>query len=168
MTMRGGRRISALVARANIFEFQTASAVIARSESDEAIHLSSCGDMDCFASLAMTWKHTRSFSRRVSPELLQIHCPSANRGRRESRVPTAPAVSCAKSAHCRLHTSIQVQPKHPDFPRATALRLTSCSPRWSGLVVTVIPEKLASQELDASIAASGPHDFAVRSGTIRL
>src|SRR2546427_2642297 len=32
----------------------------------------------------------------------------------------------------------------------------------SGLVVTVTPEKLASQELDASIAAPGPHDFAVR------
>jgi uncharacterized protein involved in response to NO len=28
--------------------------VIARSESDEAIHLSACGAMDCFASLAMT------------------------------------------------------------------------------------------------------------------
>src|SRR5256885_4319364 len=34
----------------------------------------------------------------------------------------------------------------------------------SGLVVTVTPEKLASQELDASVAASGPHDFAVRPG----
>jgi len=31
-----------------------------------------------------------------------------------------------------------------------------------GLFVTVIPEKLASQELDAGIEASGPHDFAVR------
>src|SRR5881394_4411182 len=61
------------------------------------------------------------------------------------------------------HTSIQVQPKQPGFPHATALRLISRSPRWSGLVVTVIPEKHASQELSASIAAPGPHDFAVRS-----
>jgi hypothetical protein len=30
------------------------------------------------------------------------------------------------------------------------------------LFATVIPEKLASQELDASVGASGPHDFAVR------
>jgi hypothetical protein len=30
------------------------------------------------------------------------------------------------------------------------------------LFVTVIPEKLASQELDAGVEASGPHDFAVR------
>jgi hypothetical protein len=30
------------------------STVIARSEADEAIHLSPSGDVDCFASLAMT------------------------------------------------------------------------------------------------------------------
>jgi hypothetical protein len=36
------------------FTFQTAIAVIARSDSDEAIHLSLRGEMDCFASLAMT------------------------------------------------------------------------------------------------------------------
>ena len=60
------------------------------------------------------------------------------------------------------HTSIQVSGEHSDIPCATALRLISCSPRWSGLVVTVTPEKLASRELSASIAAPGPHDFAVR------
>jgi hypothetical protein len=32
----------------------------------------------------------------------------------------------------------------------------------TGFLATVIPEKLASQELDASVGASGPHDFAVR------
>jgi hypothetical protein len=32
----------------------------------------------------------------------------------------------------------------------------------TGFLATVAPEKLASQELDASIGASGPHDFAVR------
>ena len=34
-------------------------AVIARSTSDEAIHTSACGGMDCFASLAMTARHSR-------------------------------------------------------------------------------------------------------------
>jgi hypothetical protein len=34
--------------------------------------------------------------------------------------------------------------------------------RVTGFLATLIPEKLASQELDASIGASGPHDFAVR------
>jgi hypothetical protein len=37
-----------------------------------------------------------------------------------------------------------------------------------GFLATVAPEKLASQELDASIAASGPHDFAVRVSAVRL
>jgi hypothetical protein len=37
----------------------------------------------------------------------------------------------------------------------------------TGFIVTVIPKKLASQELDASIGASGPHDFAVRISAVR-
>jgi len=36
------------------------------------------------------------------------------------------------------------------------------------LFVTVAPKKLTSQELDASVGASGPHDFAVRNSAIRL
>jgi hypothetical protein len=32
----------------------------------------------------------------------------------------------------------------------------------TGFIATVISEKLASHEFDASIGASGPHDFAVR------
>src|SRR5438046_7505147 len=95
---------------------------------------------------------------------MQIPCPHPrNRGCRECRVRAAPAVSCAKSVHYGAHEHTG-QRKHSDIPCAMALRLTSCSPRWSGLVVTVIPEKRASQELDASIAAPGPHDFAVRLG----
>jgi hypothetical protein len=34
------------------------------------------------------------------------------------------------------------------------------------LFATVAPEKLASRELDASVGASGPHDFAVRKHTL--
>jgi hypothetical protein len=34
--------------------------------------------------------------------------------------------------------------------------------RVIGFLATLIPKKLASQELDASTAASEPHDFAVR------
>ena len=89
--------------------------------------------------------------------------PLKNRGRRECRVRAAPAVSCAKNCAFGAHEHTGER-KHSDIPCAMALRLTSCSPRWSGLVVTVTPEKLASQELDASIAASGPHDLAVRFG----
>ena len=38
----------------------------------------------------------------------------------------------------------------------------------NGFLATVVPKKLASQELDTSTAASGPHDFAVRFTRLRL
>ena len=43
--------------------------VIARSDSDEAIHVSARGAMDCFASLAMTEKHydAATFRERSAP-----------------------------------------------------------------------------------------------------
>jgi hypothetical protein len=37
----------------------------------------------------------------------------------------------------------------------------------TGVLATVAPEKLASQELDASVGASGPHDFTVRESAVR-
>ena len=46
-------------------------------QSDEAIHLSASGAMDCFVSLAMTAerpKHTPAFPWRVSPELCKSFC----------------------------------------------------------------------------------------------
>src|SRR5436190_8841440 len=108
------------------------------------------------------------FSRRDFARAIKNSSPHPrNRGRRECRVRAAPAVSCAKNCTVGAHEHTGER-KHSDIPCATALRLTSCSPRWSGLVVTVTPEKLASHELNASIAAPGPHDFAVRSRTIRL
>src|SRR5487761_1921655 len=42
------------------------------------------------------------------------------------------------------------------------LRLIARSPRGPGFLAPVIPKKLASQELDTSVGASGPHVFAVR------
>src|SRR5438477_1107080 len=95
-----------------------------------------------------------------SPELLQIRClPLLKRGRRECRVHAAPAVSCAKNCTVGAHEHTG-QRKHSDIPCAMALRLISRSPRWSGLVVTVTCEFL--HKLSASVAAPGPHDFAVR------
>ena len=36
-----------------------------------------------------------------------------------------------------------------------------------GFLATIVPEKLVSQELDASTEASGPHAFVVRVSTLR-
>ena len=88
------------------------------------------------------------------------------RGRRECRAPDAPdsrvCNECGR-AHTRSsgHTGIT---RHS--PR-NGLRLISCSPRRPGFLATVAPEKLASQELDASVGASGPHVFAVRLHAVR-
>src|SRR5258705_1393435 len=76
--------------------------------------------------------------------------------------PRSRVQKCAKGAH--EHTG---SAEASDIPCAMVLRLISCSPRRTGLVVTVAREKLASHELDASIGASGPHDFAVRIRAVR-
>src|SRR5665647_2788758 len=97
---------------------------------------------------------------------LQVTLALQNRGRRECRMRAAPAVSCAictrRCAH--EHTG---QRRQSDIPCAMVLRLISRSSRRSGFFVTVTPEKLASHELDASVEASEPHDFAVRFGAAR-
>src|SRR6266536_3158036 len=53
-------------------------------------------------------------------------------------------------AQKNAHTSIQVQRRQSDIPCAMALRLTSYSPRWSGLVVTVAGGTLPANLTPAS------------------
>jgi hypothetical protein len=55
-------------------------------------------------------RHAFAFSRLNSPELCLILHPLEPRGRREGRVPAAPAVRCAKSTRRKPHSSIQVKP----------------------------------------------------------
>src|ERR1700722_8352907 len=59
-------------------------------------------------------------------------------------------------------------PETSGIPHAMVLRLISRSPRGPGVLAPVIPEKLASQELDTSVGVSGPHVFAVRFKRARL
>jgi len=75
--------------------------------------------------------------------------------------------SRVQRAQKNTHTSIQVQREHPGLPCAMALRLTSCSPRWTALLPPSLLRSLLLKELDASTAASGPHDFAVRFTRLR-
>src|SRR2546421_8029657 len=94
---------------------------------------------------------------------MRIPCPHPpNRGRRESRVPTAPAVSCAKlhivGAHEHTGSAETARPS----PRNGFTAYFVLSP-VSGLVCHRHLAK-NSARLDASIAAPGPHDFAVRLG----
>jgi len=69
--------------------------------------------------------------------VIQKLSPQKKRGRRECRVRAAPAVSCAKDALNKTHTSIQVQRRQSDIPCAMVLRLMPCSPRRRIRLVTV-------------------------------
>jgi hypothetical protein len=101
--------------------------------------------------------------RRMSrARFCQFVPPSSIRGRRESRAPIAPVGPVQKSTG----VGPQVQPDHPAFParwftayfalsRVTGL---SCHPR----------RRICIHPLDASVGASGPHDFAVRIRCPRL
>src|SRR6266446_5905285 len=90
-----------------------------------------------------------------------------NRGCREDRVRAAPAVSYANCASRNAHEHTgSAETLRPSLRNGfTAYFVLS---PVNGSFATVAPEKLVSQELDASTAASGPHDFAVRVGRIRL
>jgi hypothetical protein len=57
------------------------------------------------------------------PRLAQLFTLSARRGRRESRVRAAPAVSRA-NAHSKTHTSIQVQRRQSGLPCAIVLTVS--------------------------------------------
>src|SRR5258705_11500023 len=83
------------------------------------------------------------------------------RGRREDRVHAAPAVSCAVAHRRRAHEHTgSAETLRPSL-RNGFTAYFELSP-VNGSFATVAPKKLASRELDASTAASGPHDFAVR------
>ena len=62
-----------------------------------------------------------------------------------------------------MHTSIHSgrTGNHPASPHAMVLRLISCSPRRSGFLASVAGG-IEIRQLDASVEASGLHDFAVR------
>jgi hypothetical protein len=113
-----------------------------------------------FAGMTTSFADTPSRSRDVTRPRFARNSPyPPMRGRREHRVRAAPAVSCAK-VHKNTHTSIQVQRRHSGIPCAMGYGLYVLSPAIRPWVVTVIGGSY--RQLDASLEASGPHDFAVR------
>jgi len=111
------------------------------------------------------WIRLRDLAARFARGLHLRLLPLDNRGRREDRVLAAPAVSCAKCAkNAHEHTG-SAEAFRPSL-RSGFTAYFVLSP-VNGSFATVIPEKLASQELGASTAASGPHDFAVRVTRLR-
>jgi hypothetical protein len=91
----------------------------------------------------------------------------------KSRAQGMPGARCTRGLVCKLHKKMRTRAYRFSGGIRHSLRngftaYIALSPVSRGSVATVVPEKLVSQELDASIRASGPHDFAVRISTVRL
>jgi hypothetical protein len=100
----------------------------------------------------------------IRPSFASFYTLVKRRGRREDRVRAAPAVSCAictkKCAHEHTGSAESIRPSlRNGFTAYSVL-----SP-VTGFVATVADGYL--RQLDASIGASGPHDFAVRLSAVR-
>ena len=107
--------------------------------------------------------HASAFSRRDFARAIINSSPHPrNRGRRESRVPTAPAVSCAKRTVVDAHEHTGSAETARLSPRNGFTAYFELSP-VSGLVCHRHWQDIFRQ-LSTSIAAPGPHDFAVRLG----
>src|SRR5881392_1626524 len=76
-----------------------------------------------------------------------------------------PGAQCARSLACKIkkHTSIvtTVTPETPGIPRAMVLTVSFALSPVTGLCCHC-HRQVTTCQLDASVGASGPHDFAVR------
>jgi hypothetical protein len=115
-----------------------------------------------FAALYPSYESILSRSRdMICPSFASSFAPFRNRGRREDQVRAAPAVSRANAheEHAHEHTG-SAGASRPSL-RSGFTAYFVLSPE-NGSFASVAPKELAPQELDASTATSGPHDFAVR------
>jgi hypothetical protein len=128
--------------------------------------------------LAMTVRHTLSFSRHIAPEVCQFvrasregACDPRRRGRsRPSQKEGAGNAGCPMHpwfgqkmpGSCHRFTGLNRHSLRDGFTVSFVL-----SPATGRFCHRHPWEALASQELDASNGASGPHDFAVRFNAVR-
>jgi len=96
----------------------------------------------------------------IRPSFAIISLPSSSEGAGNAGRPMRPIAACATIVVERTRVS-QVTPESPGIPRAMVLRIIRALPGDRALLPPS-PAKIASRELDASVGASGPHDFSVR------
>jgi hypothetical protein len=120
--------------------------------------------------------HRFSFSRHISALSRREPRPSFTSSHRPLKTEGAGNAGCPMHPQPRVRLVVLVctrvftaeAPETSGIPHAMVLRLIARSPRGPGSLAPVIPEKLASQELNASVGAPGPHAFAVRIQRVRL
>src|SRR5438874_4422024 len=113
------------------------------------------------SSRAMTTECVFAFSRRNAPELcIYLPPPKKSEGAGNAGCALHPR-SCAQRAQKVRAQAYRAAESIRHSLRNGFTAYFELSP-VIGSFATVIPEKLASQELDASTEASGPHDFTVR------
>ena len=130
-----------------------------RKRSNPWLHKTS---VDCFVALLLAMTTIHSFA--ISPRTSREFCPETSRPQRSEGAGNAgrsmrpqPRVVCRK--HHALVTT--VTPETPGIPRAMVLTAYSALSRVTGL--SCHPRRRSClHQLDASVGASGPHDFAVR------
>src|SRR3954451_14260095 len=123
--------------------------------------------LDCFAALAMTTSmgirlrvtHTSASSRRECVRVVREFSAFPMERRGECRVPTHPQPRMQSKKAYELVTT--GKPDDPAFPHAMVLTVSFVISPVIGLCCHRRFARL-SAKLDASVEASGPHDFAVR------
>src|SRR5204863_9876511 len=80
------------------------------------------------------FKQPKAFPRHALPEFCDLVVPFSERGRRESRALDAPVDVPRAFAH---GVELQVQPRHPGFPRAMVLRLIRALPGEAAFLAPV-------------------------------
>ena len=133
------------------------------------------GILDHPPSRVMTTEHGAAFSRRIASEVCMIVVPPRNQraqGRPGARCTRGLACHCAQQKRTRAY---RFSGNTPAFPaqwlygllRALPGERLSCHRRRRDTALDPIGS-MRNRQLDASTAASGPHDFAVRVTRARL
>src|SRR6266851_1756834 len=129
--------------------------------------------MDCFAPLAMTTKHTFAASQRNALESCMNLPPIEGVGNAGCPLHPRPRVHLVLVERTRVTTST---PESPDVParngfngflRALPGDRALLPPSSADMACLSPVGPTCLRELDASIGASGPHDFAVRNNISR-
>jgi hypothetical protein len=109
-------------------------------------------------------RQVTTFSRRVLRPSYSFGSPSQDRGRREGRVPTAPAVRVQQKAPGRTTGTSRTS----GLPCAMVLRLIRALLGAPGFLATVTCATLAHHHrFGISVGMPGPHDFVVRNDLVR-